>query len=157
MSRKKKTGKPVPPGKKVHKRRGKQPANIPWFSVALIGMVVVVLAALAVYRITYTRPAEISVSEAHRKYARGAFMLDVREPEEWDEYHIPGATLIPLGELSTRMDELPRDQEIVVVCRTGNRSLEARTILTTAGFSRVSSMNGGLVAWRMAGYPVESN
>ncbi len=100
--------------------------------------------------------AEISVDEAYTRRAAGAFILDVRQPEEWNEYHIPGSTLIPLGELSGRISEVPQDQEIVVVCRSGNRSQEGRNILLQAGFERVSSMAGGVKAWRAAGYPIVS-
>src|SRR5512139_1397859 len=59
-------------------------------------------------------PPEISVSEAVDKQQAGAFILDVREPSEWNEAHIDGATLIPLGELQSRVNELPKDKEIVV-------------------------------------------
>ncbi|CAG0943455.1 partial thiosulfate sulfurtransferase, partial [Anaerolineae bacterium] len=65
-------------------------------------------------------PAEISVADAVAKRNAGAFILDVREPSEWNEFHVPGSTLIPLGSLAARVNELPRDQEIVVVCRSGN-------------------------------------
>jgi rhodanese-related sulfurtransferase len=101
-------------------------------------------------------PLEVSVSEAAARREAGAFMLDVREPEEWNEFHIPGATLIPLGELAARVDELPRDQEIVVVCRSGNRSRTGRDILRDAGFEQVSSMAGGVTEWQAAGYPTEA-
>lgn len=98
-------------------------------------------------------PQQISVQEALAKRDSGAFILDVRQPEEWNEFHVPGSTLIPLGELASRVDELPQDQEIVVVCRSGNRSEQGRDILLDAGFSRVTSMTGGLTEWRAAGYP----
>ena len=97
--------------------------------------------------------AEITVAEAAARRDAGAFILDVREPEEWDEYHIPGATLIPLGDLEARLAEVPSDQPIVVVCRSGNRSQQGRDILTTAGYSDVASMAGGLKEWRSQGYP----
>ena len=96
-------------------------------------------------------PREISVSEASAKRDAGAFILDVREPDEWNESHIPGATLIPLGELASRVDELPKDQEIVVVCRSGNRSQQGRDALLSAGFSQVTSMAGGIKQWTAAG------
>ena len=96
---------------------------------------------------------EISVSQAAEKRDSGAFMLDVRQPEEWNELHIPEATLIPLGELSTRLSEVPKDQEIVVYCRSGNRSKEGADILTKAGFTNVVSMAGGINQWSAAGYP----
>jgi rhodanese-related sulfurtransferase len=100
-------------------------------------------------------PAEISVDEAYQRYQDGAFVLDVRTPEEWDDYHAPDTTLIPLDELPDRLGELPQDEEIVVVCRSGNRSQEGRDILLDAGFEQVTSMTGGLNAWREAGYLLE--
>jgi rhodanese-related sulfurtransferase len=101
-------------------------------------------------------PKEISVSQAYDLREAGAFILDVREPDEWQQGHIPDATLIPLGELQSRVDELPSDQEIVVVCRSGNRSASGRDILTKAGFDQVTSMDGGMNEWSAAGYPTES-
>jgi predicted ribosomally synthesized peptide with SipW-like signal peptide len=100
-------------------------------------------------------PSEVSVDEAYQLYQDGAFVLDVRTQEEWDEFHAPGTTLIPLDELASRVDEVPRDQDVVVVCRSGNRSQTGRDTLLDAGFERVTSMNGGLNAWRDAGYPIE--
>lgn len=99
-------------------------------------------------------PREISVDDAYGKYQNGTYVLDVRTVEEWNEFHAPNSTLIPLDELSTRINELPRDQEIVVVCRSGNRSQQARDILLGAGFDRVTSMAGGLNEWRTKGYPI---
>jgi rhodanese-related sulfurtransferase len=101
-------------------------------------------------------PREISVDEAALKRDAGAFILDVRQPEEWNEFHVPDSTLIPLGELASRVDELPRDREIVVICRSGNRSAQARDILLDAGFREATSMAGGLVQWKAAGYPTVS-
>jgi rhodanese-related sulfurtransferase len=83
-------------------------------------------------------PSEISVADAVAKQKAGAFILDVREPSEWNDAHIAGATLIPLGELASRVNELPRNKEIVVVCRSGNRSAQGRDTLLNAGFSQVT-------------------
>jgi rhodanese-related sulfurtransferase len=102
-----------------------------------------------------TLPAFVTVDEAHQMYAEGTFVLDVRTPEEWNEFHAPDTTLIPLDELASRVDELPKDQPIVVVCRSGNRSQAGRDILLQAGFN-ATSMNGGLNAWRDSGYQVVS-
>lgn len=102
---------------------------------------------------TDSYPLEISVDEALAKRDAGVFILDVRQPEEWNEFHVPDSTLIPLGELAARVDELPQDQEIVIVCRSGNRSAQARDILLEAGFTQVTSMAGGLTQWKAAGYP----
>ncbi len=101
-------------------------------------------------------PAEISVQQAAAMREQGAFILDVREPYEWDAVHIPGATLIPLGTLAQRVTDVPKDKEIVVVCRSGNRSQQGRDILLQAGFTRVTSMAGGMNQWRAAGFPTAS-
>ena len=100
-------------------------------------------------------PREISVNEAYNKYQNGAYVLAVRTQEEWDDFHAPNTTLIPLDQLASRLHEIPRDKEIVVVCRSGNRSQQARDILLNAGFQQVTSMQGGLNEWRASGYPVE--
>ena len=99
-------------------------------------------------------PLEISVADAAKMKEEGAFILDVREQSEWDSFHIPGANLIPLGELSARLNELPSDKPIVVVCRTGHRSAQGRDILLSAGFKKVTSMSGGVTEWQVEGYPI---
>lgn len=101
-------------------------------------------------------PREISVADAQSKQALGAFVLDVRTVEEWNEAHLSGATLIPLDQLERRLEEVPRDREIVVMCRSGNRSATGRDILLNAGFTQVTSMAGGIRDWMAAGYPTVS-
>jgi rhodanese-related sulfurtransferase len=102
-----------------------------------------------------TLSSTISVAEAHELYQNGAFVLDVRTVEEWNEFHAPDSTLIPLDQLASRLNEVPRDRQIVVVCRSGNRSQQGRDILLNAGFEQVTSMAGGLNEWRANGFPVE--
>jgi rhodanese-related sulfurtransferase len=122
--------------------------------VALTGLMLAVAACQsAPAAITNAMPKEISTSQALNLRNAGAFILDVRQPEEWNEYHVPGSTLIPLGELESRVKELPRDKQIVVVCRSGNRSATGRDILLRAGFPQVTSLAGGLSQWKAAGYP----
>jgi rhodanese-related sulfurtransferase len=99
-------------------------------------------------------PAEVDVAKAKELQAAGAFVLDVREPSEWVEGHIDGATLIPLGELESRVAEVPADQQVVVVCRSGNRSATGRDILLGAGLPSVTSMAGGVNDWAAAGNPL---
>ena len=96
-------------------------------------------------------PEEVSVAQAADLRDQGAFILDVRTPEEWAEFHLPDSTLIPVDELEARVNEVPRDQQVVVVCRSGNRSAVGRDILKNAGFDQVTSMAGGLKAWRADG------
>jgi len=98
----------------------------------------------------------VSVAEAAALRDAGALILDVREPDEWAAGHIPGATLIPLGELAGRLGELPRDESIVVVCRSGNRSAQGRDLLLGAGFPAVTSLDGGMTDWASAGMPTET-
>lgn len=136
------------------KSRPARSQSFPSWGWAVIG-VVVLAAAAAVFVLNRPGPqaAEITVAEAVQKRQAGALILDVREPEEWQEYHVPDSTHIPLGELAKRVNEVPRDREIVVVCRSGNRSKAGSEILLKAGFTRVSSMAGGLKEWKAAGYP----
>jgi rhodanese-related sulfurtransferase len=97
----------------------------------------------------------VSVGEAYEMYQNGAFVLDVRTLEEWNEFHAPNTMLIPLDQLASRLNEVPRDRRIVVVCRSGNRSQQGRDILLGAGFQQVTSMTGGLNVWRANGFPIE--
>lgn len=96
----------------------------------------------------------ITVQEAQQKRENGAFMLDVRTVKEWNAGHIPGATLIPLDQLSARYEELPTDQEIVIYCRSGNRSAQALSLLSDAGILDIFSMEGGINNWLSAGFEV---
>ena len=125
-----------------------------------LGIALLVLAGILFLRGSPTAglalAREVSVDQALSMREEGAFVLDVRQPEEWLEHHIPGSTLIPLGELEARLAEVPQDQEILVVCRSGNRSAEGRDILLEAGFEQVTSMAGGLTQWKTAGYPTVS-
>ena len=126
-----------------------------------IGLGIVLVAAVVIFAVTRPAvkadlPQEISVSEASAMRSAGAFILDVREPVEWEEAHIADATLIPLGQLASRVNEVPKDKEIVVVCRSGNRSQEGRDILLQAGFEQVTSMTGGIRGWQSAGMPTVS-
>jgi rhodanese-related sulfurtransferase len=143
--------------------KGKSPSNNFqwWWVAAAVGIVAIALGAVWILQpkaeqATNTAPQEISVAEAFAKYEQGVFLLDVRTQEEWEDYHAPNTTLIPLDELADRVNELPKDQEIVVICRSGNRSQEGRDILLDAGFTNVTSMAGGLSDWRSAGYPTVS-
>lgn len=129
-------------------------------------VVAVVVAAIVIGVVVFGRPAtstangaypdEVSISQAAQKRDQGAFILDVREPDEWQQVHIPDATLIPLGELPNRLNELPKDREVVVVCRSGNRSAKGRDILRGAGFTKVTSMAGGMNQWQAQGLPTTS-
>jgi rhodanese-related sulfurtransferase len=81
------------------------------------------------------------------------FLLDVRQPEEYVEAHVPGARLVPLDELPGRLHELPSERPLVVICASGGRSLQAADWLGDQGRSAVS-VAGGTRAWAEAGLPV---
>lgn len=91
---------------------------------------------------------EITPQEVAERLNKGEAltMLDVREPGEWMEGHVAGANHIPLGELDVRYEELDQAQEIIVICRSGNRSGKACELLNEKGF-KVVNMTGGLNAW----------
>ncbi len=84
------------------------------------------------------------------------FVLDVREPGEFtgELGHIPGAVLVPLGQLSARLDELPKDKPVVCVCKSGGRSGKATAILQQAGF-RCANLPGGMLRWCGENRPIE--
>ena len=83
------------------------------------------------------------------------YVLDVREQSEYDEKHIPNVTLLPMSEIQSRLDEIPTDKEVIVTCRSGNRSGQVTQFLKENGFDNVHNMAGGIVAWEQAGFPVE--
>lgn len=84
----------------------------------------------------------------------GTTLIDVREPLEFAEARVPGAVLIPMGQLPARLDEVPRDRPVHVICRTGNRSGAMGPLLDAQGYDSVNVV-GGTVAWVRAGYPFD--
>jgi rhodanese-related sulfurtransferase len=86
----------------------------------------------------------------------GAWLLDVREPDEWAAGHVPQATHIPLGQLGARTAELPQDREIYVICRSGARSARAAQALNSAGWQAVN-VAGGMQEWAAAGRPMTAD
>jgi rhodanese-related sulfurtransferase len=86
----------------------------------------------------------------------GALIIDVREPNEYAQIRAKGAVLLPLGRLNGRVRDLPRDREILLMCRTGGRSANATQFLAANGFENVTNVSGGVVAWHNAGLPTSS-
>jgi len=122
--------------------------------VAMIALIVILIALAGSGSSTAIQASEINVEQAYQLYEQGAFVLDIRTQEEWDEYRAPNTTLIPLDQLQGRVSELPKDEQIVVICRSGNRSQEGRDILLAAGLNAIS-VSGGLKEWSAQGYPIE--
>lgn len=98
------------------------------------------------------RCQNIGPHDLHEKIQEGEdfFLLDVRTPLENAAQAIPGSYLVPLQELGYRLNELPKDKEIVVYCRVGNRSAHACSYLSRLGY-KVKNLEGGIILWNMAG------
>ena len=92
---------------------------------------------------------EITPVDLKKKLDAGEtpFILDVREPNEYQINRIPGSTLIPLGDLPRRYQELPRDREIITQCKMGGRSARAQDFLKSVGFNNVKNLRGGILEW----------
>lgn len=98
---------------------------------------------------------EIDVSQVDQAISQDTHtVVDVREPEEWQEGHIDGAVHIPLGDLAARAGELPAGKPVYTVCRSGQRSITAFEVLESAGVPGARSMAGGMIAWHKAGKPM---
>lgn len=97
--------------------------------------------------------ADIDPAQARRLMEAGAFLLDVREDEEWSAGHSPDARHIPMGSVADRMTEIPSNRTVVCVCRVGGRSAAVASALADAGYD-VRNLEGGMMAWEAAGFPV---
>jgi rhodanese-related sulfurtransferase len=85
---------------------------------------------------------------------QNAVIIDVREPEEYLMGHVPGAINLPQAEIASRLEELPRDRPLMMVCQSGMRSLRSAQFLKQAGFGQVANVAGGTSAWCGAGRPL---
>ena len=101
------------------------------------------------------RAKEICPTTTMGKVKEGALIVDVRNQDEVAEisYDVPHYMHIPLGELEDRINEIPKEGEIVMVCRSGGRSLRATYFLMNAGYEQVFNMDGGMLKWASKGFP----
>lgn len=99
--------------------------------------------------------SEVPVQDAITAVAEGAWLLDVREQDEWDTVHVPGVHLIPMSTLNERQGELPSEEAIYIICRSGGRSRAVTDALVGAGYPAVN-VSGGMNAWQGAGGPTAS-
>ncbi|MEY4275621.1 MAG: sulfurtransferase, rhodanese related [Actinomycetota bacterium] len=97
---------------------------------------------------------EVTIDDLADAISHGAYVLDVREQEEYDEVHVPGVVLIPLGQLEERIDEVEDGSRVFVICRSGARSLKGADILEANGIDAVS-VAGGTLGWVASGRPTE--
>lgn len=98
---------------------------------------------------------EIDVQALAERQADGAPVFDVRQPDEYHEVHVPGAVLVPLGEVPARLGEFPTDVAVYVICRSGARSARAVEHLRGNGVD-ATNVAGGTLAWLEAGLPAAS-
>ncbi len=96
---------------------------------------------------------EITASDAAAAITAGAFLVDVRNDDEWNAGHAPSALYITLSEVPTRYSEIPRDRDIIVVCRAGARSLKAAELLEAQGFNAYN-LTGGMQSWEASNLTV---
>ncbi len=121
---------------------------------------IVVVAVVAVILLTQsgtavTTGSVITPQDYQTRFASADHVLvDVRTAEEFATGHIAGAVNIPVDTISTRLAEIPQDRDVILYCRSGNRSNQAWNILNGEGYSRIYDM-GGLGAWQAAGYTLE--
>ncbi|HEV2879239.1 MAG TPA: rhodanese-like domain-containing protein [Candidatus Eremiobacteraceae bacterium] len=98
---------------------------------------------------------DYTAKETQDEVARGALLIDVREPSEWQAGHIPDAKHIPMGQIAHRIAELPRDRKIIFTCRSGNRSGTIKDyMIDEHGYTDVHNQLGGILAWQVEGLPV---
>src|SRR5581483_3535513 len=98
---------------------------------------------------TTNQMSETTVQDLKRRLdaRENVFVLDVRNPEEYQICRIPGSVMIPLPQLGQRLGELDRDREIIVHCKSGMRSLKAQQLLRDKGFTKIINLKGGILAW----------
>lgn len=97
---------------------------------------------------------EVGIGELAARM-REAVVFDVREPEEYAHGHVPGAVNLPQADLATRLGEVPRDRPVMLICKSGMRSLRSVQFLAQMGYDNVVSVAGGTEAWRAAGREIE--
>jgi rhodanese-related sulfurtransferase len=96
---------------------------------------------------------EVDVETALLALDQGAVLIDVREPAEWAAGHAPHAVHIPIGEVSERIDEVPLDTPLYLICRSGRRSARVTAYVAERGWDAFN-VEGGMLAWETAGGPV---
>jgi rhodanese-related sulfurtransferase len=98
----------------------------------------------------------VTVQDLPEKLPETVTLLDVRESDEWDAGHAPDAVHIPMSELAGRLGELPEDNEVYVVCRSGGRSARVTAYLNANGWN-ATNVDGGMQVWQSAGRPLHAD
>jgi rhodanese-related sulfurtransferase len=128
--------------------------------VLTLGIIIAVSAVIIYYTQTQLPSTTISYGDVTVEEAKSLIesnssllIIDVRTREEYDSGHIEGAILIPVNELEDRLDELSKEEELLIYCRTGNRSSNSVNILNANGYTKIFHLKDGITAWIQAGYP----
>lgn len=98
----------------------------------------------------------IDVRQGQSMKDQGAVLLDVREPDEYQESHVPGSVHVPLGQLKSRLQEIRAlgSKPVAIICRSGRRSSIAAELLMQSGWTNVYNVQGGMIAWEKAALPI---
>jgi rhodanese-related sulfurtransferase len=136
--------------------------------LALLGVLLAPLAALAgepaakvaaapaaTATAVVTPMSQEALLERQAKHDNSLFLLDVRTPQEYAEGHVPGAFNVPHDQLASRLADVPKDKDIVLYCRSGRRTALAADVLAANGYTKLSHLEGDMVAWTQQGRPVE--
>jgi rhodanese-related sulfurtransferase len=128
-----------------------------WYLFMALAVVLGLLAQGTVVQLLYKIKSVGSAQAINLINRESAIVIDVCEPKEYQQGHVPNAINIPLSSLSSRIGELEKykGKPIVVACRAGNRSMKGAIALSRHGFDSVYSLSGGLMAWQKGNLPVE--
>ena len=128
--------------------------------VLTLGTIIAVSAVIIYYTQTQLLKTTINYGDVTVEEAKSLIesnssliIVDVRTREEYDSGHIEGAILIPVSELENHLDELSKEEELLIYCRTGNRSSNSVNILIANGYTKIFHLKDGITAWIQAGYP----
>ena len=128
-----------------------------WYLFMALAVVLGLLAQGTVAQLLYKIKSVGSAQAINLINRESAVVIDVCEPKEYQQGHLPNAINIPLSSLSSRISELEKykGKPIVVACRAGNRSMKGAIALSRNGFESVYSLSGGLMAWQKGNLPIE--
>jgi phage shock protein E len=142
------------PGANPQKKRG-----LPvWTRWAALGVLIVAAGLVIVF--VRNRPVQLVPNDALYLYQQGAYFLDVRSAQEFDRYRVPDVKgnpvhNIPYAELPSRLDEIPKDQDVIIIGETTPMGEKALTLLRKNGYTRVAFVTGGMSIWIETGLPVQ--
>lgn len=107
-------------------------------------------------RVFISPTSAITVEQAHEMSKRNVLLIDVREKNEVEvqAYDVENIKNLPLSQLESLLPEIPKNKQVILVCRTGNRSQKAFDLLQKNGFTNMTNMQGGMVEWEKKGLPV---